>query len=278
MKYLIALITLIFIGCSSGGSSSEAPNDAIDSKKIKEPSGLLVSKKYDNILWTHNDSGDDAYIYAIDARTLELVEKVEVKKADNVDWEDISYFGDLIAIGDFGNNESDRDDLTLYIIKEPNPDGDGDIKITQEVEFIFSDQKDYSKKHNNFDCEALFSYHESLFMLSKHQEDSETTLYKLSIDEGIADKVMDYNLGAQVTAADSDGEQIVILTKEALYLLVPTGVNDNIFDGTIYKKELNLGQIEGVAFDNKVIKIINEDSDVYEYSIQSIKDTPPIQI
>jgi len=277
MKSLILFIALFLVGCGSGSGSGGSED--INSKKIKEPSGLLISKKYPDVLWTHNDSGDDAYIYAISAKDLELIKKVKIKKADNVDWEDISYLGDQIVIGDFGNNNSDRDDLKLYIVNEPDPyKGDGDVKIRDEIDFIFSDQKDYDKHYQNFDCEALFSYDNTLYLLSKHHEDSATTLYKIVPKDDLADKILDYDFGSIVTGADSDGTRIAVLTKDALYLLIPSGMSDNIFDGDIYKKDIStLGQVEGVAIGSDYIKIIDEESSVYRYSIESVIAAQHIQ-
>ncbi len=39
----------------------------LKTKKITESSGLAVSRRDPNLLWTHNDSGDDAHIYCTEA-------------------------------------------------------------------------------------------------------------------------------------------------------------------------------------------------------------------
>src|SRR5213083_190144 len=65
-----------FSGCGSLSSNAgERRNEGhylppkvvgtITSKDIEESSGVAVSRCQANVLWTHNDSGDDAYIYAI---------------------------------------------------------------------------------------------------------------------------------------------------------------------------------------------------------------------
>src|SRR2546430_17398958 len=36
------------------------------SPRVKESSGIAVSRAHSGVLWTHNDSGDDAYVYATD--------------------------------------------------------------------------------------------------------------------------------------------------------------------------------------------------------------------
>ncbi len=44
----------------------------IKSKEIKESSGLAASKCTDDVFWTHNDSGDDAFIFAINSKGKKL--------------------------------------------------------------------------------------------------------------------------------------------------------------------------------------------------------------
>jgi len=36
------------------------------SPRVRESSGVAASRAHAGVLWTHNDSGDDAYVYATD--------------------------------------------------------------------------------------------------------------------------------------------------------------------------------------------------------------------
>ena len=59
------------------------------SPRVRESSGVAVSRAHRGVLWTHNDSGDDAYVYATDlAGTDRGV--VRIRGARAVDWEDIA--------------------------------------------------------------------------------------------------------------------------------------------------------------------------------------------
>ena len=107
------------------GSPYEAPviRGRIESRAIKESSGLAASKCQPGVLWTHNDSGDKAIIFAVDPAGKDLGSWA-VTNAENRDWEDIAAFktenGEcFIYIGDIGNNDSKRDRTTVYRVKEP---------------------------------------------------------------------------------------------------------------------------------------------------------------
>jgi hypothetical protein len=96
----------------------------IESNDITESSGLAVSKCQPNVLWTHNDSGDDAFIFAIDA-TGENLGTWKVTGATNLDWEDIAEIKNAdgtcsIYIGDIGNNGKERGQGTIYRVREPS--------------------------------------------------------------------------------------------------------------------------------------------------------------
>ncbi|MEO8649541.1 MAG: hypothetical protein ABI539_10275 [Acidobacteriota bacterium] len=95
----------------------------IESKDIKESSGLAASRCNTGVLWTHNDSGDGAFIYALSTsgRTLGTW---EVTGAENNDWEDIATVKDKdgkcwLYIGEIGNNEGKRDRTLVYRVAEP---------------------------------------------------------------------------------------------------------------------------------------------------------------
>lgn len=99
------------------------PVGKIELADIIESSGLAASKCQPGVLWTHNDSGDDAFIYAIDEQGKDLG-TWRVTGAENRDWEDIAEFKDaagrcFIYIGEIGNNDGKRDRTLVYRVGEP---------------------------------------------------------------------------------------------------------------------------------------------------------------
>ena len=96
----------------------------IKSAEITESSGLAASPCQANLFWTHNDSGDGPYIFAIDSTGANLG-TWKVENAANTDWEDMAAFKDgsgqcFLYIGEIGNTEkAERTEHKIYRVKEP---------------------------------------------------------------------------------------------------------------------------------------------------------------
>ncbi len=96
----------------------------VESGEIKESSGITSSKCQPDVLWTHNDSGDGAFIYAIDGKGRDLG-RWKVENAENVDWEDIASAKDesgscFLYIGDIGNGRKNpRGEHRIYKVEDP---------------------------------------------------------------------------------------------------------------------------------------------------------------
>ncbi len=95
----------------------------IESNDVSESSGIAASMCQPDVLWTHNDSGDGAFLYAMDPRGKHLG-TWKVNGGKNDDWEDIATFKDaggrcFVYVGDTGNNDLGRTHLQIYRIPEP---------------------------------------------------------------------------------------------------------------------------------------------------------------
>jgi hypothetical protein len=73
------------------------------------------------ILWTHNDSGHGAILYAMD-RQGNLLGSVPLQGARNRDWEDMAVgpcpAGSCLYVGDIGDNAEVRDRIVLYRVED----------------------------------------------------------------------------------------------------------------------------------------------------------------
>ena len=69
----------------------------VSSHTVREESGLCASRRHTDILYTHNDSGDSARFFAIDANTGRLNATLTVTGATSHDWEDIAC-GELLHL------------------------------------------------------------------------------------------------------------------------------------------------------------------------------------
>jgi hypothetical protein len=93
----------------------------VDDPAATELSGLALSASQPGVLWSHDDSGDRARIFAIRGDGHVLA-SLDVPGAQAVDWEDIAVGpgGDLL-LGDIGDNDARRADVVVYRIPEPRP-------------------------------------------------------------------------------------------------------------------------------------------------------------
>lgn len=129
-----ASLAVLLGGCGSLGPESERSGltqrygpprvtGTIKSADITESSGIASSRCQSDVLWTHNDSGDDAFIFAINAKG-EALGAWKVADARNIDWEDIAAYKDRagkcwLYIGEIGNNKLRRPEHTVYRLPEP---------------------------------------------------------------------------------------------------------------------------------------------------------------
>ena len=90
--------------------------------EVPESSGLARSLRDTALFWTHNDAGNDPELFAVDA-SGRLVQTVRVAGAELVDWEDIEAGPcdgrGCLFVGDIGDNDAERDRITVYRIPEP---------------------------------------------------------------------------------------------------------------------------------------------------------------
>ena len=146
---------------------------------VSESSGLLYNE---DEIWTMNDSGGLPEIYRIEKETGGIAQTVRIENGNNVDWEDLTQDEKHVYVGDFGNNHGNRKDLRIYKISKKDISGKKKIDVQAEViGFGYKDQNDFSEnsRNNDFDCEAMISYGDSLVLFSKNWVNGKCRLYKV---------------------------------------------------------------------------------------------------
>src|SRR5690606_11714091 len=102
---------------------AEAP---IEEARLTEASGLAVSARHPDVLWTHNDSGDGPRLFALTEDGTVLATYL-LEGATAVDWEDLALGPgavpgeDDLYIGDVGDNGRARPFVTVHRLREPDP-------------------------------------------------------------------------------------------------------------------------------------------------------------
>lgn len=265
--FLIAIKT-VFCGCNehvNGESFREKKEKYKITKvgflndKIKESSGLEMGNT-DTTFFTMND---DTYnvIYEVN-QTGKLINSFHINNVSNVDWEELAKNknGDLF-IGDFGNNKSRRANLKIYIVNLKN-----NKDSLQTITFDYADQTDYSpsKKGLNYDCEAFFSFKDSLYLFSKNRSSHKERMYVIPAKAGdySAEVNQTIKLKGMVTAADisPDETKFALLTYGYIYLfdIVDQKINFNHPRSCI--KFSKAKQAEGLVFINNDDMLVSNES------------------
>ncbi|MGY4992485.1 WD40 repeat domain-containing protein [Streptomyces sp. 900105245] len=104
--------------------------------RITESSGLAASRLHPGIYWTHNDSDDGPYLYAVDSRTGRTVARLTLRGIGAPrDVEAISIGPhDEIYVGDIGDNLGGKwPYVWIYRLPEPKVLKDETVTATQYV-------------------------------------------------------------------------------------------------------------------------------------------------
>lgn len=181
---------------------------------IRESSGVAASRDHPGIFWTHNDSGWDPEVFAIDS-TGTILTRVRVAGVTNRDWEDIEVAPcspgqdrSCLFIGEIGDNLDRYPRIAVYRIPEPDPWTD---TVSAPATMIYAVYRDGPR-----DAEALFVTDRGIFIINKgrnhaidlyripppYRHDSTTTLEPL---QRLAPPPT--SVSAQVTAAAASVDQ-----------------------------------------------------------------------
>lgn len=226
---------------------------------LLESSGLAF---FGGELWSHNDSGNTNEIFQFSRSNGQVQKTVTVTNAVNIDWEDLAESPTHLFIGDFGNNNGNRTDLTIYKVLKSDILAANTVS-SDKITFRYEDQTDFSSTPNatNYDCEAFFFANDSLYLFSKNWLDNQTRWYVLPAKPGdyVAKLKGSFNTQGLITGADINQTtgDIILLgytnaglgTQSFVWLL--SGYPDfKIFDGKRNRitigSPLALSQTEGV--------------------------------
>ena len=230
------------------------------SAELNESSGLQVAG---GGLWSHNDSGNAPVLFRVDPASGRTVQRVRLRNAANVDWEDLAADATYLYVGDFGNNSGTRRDLRILRVALTDLGPAADSARAQVIAFRYPDQTDFTSRlnHHNFDCEALFFARDSLHLFTKNWADFQTRYYTVPAAPGsyVAHLKATFDVNGLVTAADLNpaGTVAALLGYDprngaAFAWLLSDFKNTAFFGGNRRRIELpgvlRVGQVEGLAF------------------------------
>jgi hypothetical protein len=92
--------------------------------RVAEASGIVASAAYDDVFYTHNDSGDVARFFRING-SCRTTATFDLSGVQARDWEDVSRGpGGTLWLGDIGDNSGTRaKGILVHRVAEPGPAG-----------------------------------------------------------------------------------------------------------------------------------------------------------
>jgi len=230
LAFGLVFISMIFTGCESEVETQEIKTrkelGILESDEINEASGIDEGINNKNILWTHNDSGDSARVFAIDLDGR-LIAQIKLEGIISRDWEDICVgpgpdsSKSYIYVGDIGDNNAKYDDKYIYRFEEPKLEigkFNQYLRITDFVKITF----DYEDGKRDAETLMIDPLTKDLIIASKRE--AQVNVYRLpfphySDKKLIAPMIAKINV-TQLTAGDisSDGKKLIMKNYESIFL------------------------------------------------------------
>jgi hypothetical protein len=221
----------------------------ISDPRIVESSGVITSRRYADVFWTHNDGGGakKQVLYAID-RKGNTRASFPVIGVTLHDWEDIAIDdAGHLYIGDIGNNDAKRDTLAVYEIDEPNP---------RAGARAISPKRAWKLKFPGapFDCESLFVWKDQGYVVSKVFDKAHAQIFRFPLKETnrplTLELVATTKIESPVTGGDisADGTLLGLVAKNGAYVFRIDGDVTRVSNANPHHTKLKNEHIEGCCF------------------------------
>ena len=150
---MLAYVALALCACtapadepvtSSGPRAELIVAGQLQSDELVEASGLARSHREPGLLWSMNDGGSKARLYAIDDSGFHRG-RIKLDDAKNRDWEDLSSFTidgtPYLLVADTGDNDNKRDTVSLHVVLEPDLADDDKVRLEPawSIDFRYPD-------------------------------------------------------------------------------------------------------------------------------------------
>ncbi|MGO9463812.1 MAG: hypothetical protein ACLQIB_58155 [Isosphaeraceae bacterium] len=148
----------------------------LDRRRIPEASGIVKSRRYPEIFWVHNDSGNPPLLFAI-RRDGRIVRQFRLE-VPNIDWEDIAIDDQgHLYVGDIGNNGGVLPVRVIYRVDEPDPAkaADRPLRASSATFYTFPTK-------GRFDAEGLVFDRGNAIVVAKYLDRRQAGLFTVSLE------------------------------------------------------------------------------------------------
>ncbi|MFL5774504.1 MAG: hypothetical protein ACJ75F_15175 [Flavisolibacter sp.] len=272
---VVVLLTGVMVGNTAYGQGSNVFSlEKHLPKELKEISGVT---KDGNALWAIADNSKNA-LYKLDL-SGNISQKYIVNNVDFINAEAVTNDQHYVYIGDVGDNAGTRPFRSIIRISKSDLNNKNTVR-GEEIRFTFPDEGIIKKKkQNDFDCEAIMNFHDSIYLFTKRRDDGRTELYVLPKSPGsyVARSIGIFKVKGLITdaAVNPDGNEIAIIgydeghTNPFIYVFNNFSGN-NFFSGTHKRYELTANkkigwQVESISY---------ADNDSFFISCEKTADVP----
>lgn len=269
---LLSVATIGLFSCQSTTDKIEVLTTL--PKMIKEASAAEISSAASDLVWTIEDQKNDNILFGF-TKNGELKKEIRINNVKNNDWEDLtSDEKGNIYIGDFGNNDNERQNLAIYKINASDLAKD-QADASEIVEFYYPEQTEFpaKKKDRIYDSESFFIFNNQFYLFTKNRSskfDGTTVLYRVDNKPGArlpAKKISsfvtcdNFNHCAVTSAAISpDKTKVAILTSDKVWIFTDFK-GDDFFSGKSQMIELeHFTQKEGLTFESNDSLLITDEA------------------
>ena len=274
----VFLVFSILIGCQSANNSENEERTVKTVEKynlpdiLEETSGLAI---LNDTLWTLNDSGNEAALYAISTKGA-LLDKRDTTKT-NIDWEDMTIVNGNMLVADMGNNFGTRKNLHLLEIDLSN----GGATTLDSIPFHYPEQDNFDfQQATHFDAEGIVVVENKIVVFTKNRSTLTSEVYVISPSGGPATKMGSFAVGSLITGADYHQEsKTLALTgyrrddNQYLYVIDNFSLSA-VADANIsqYDLDFNGAQIEAISItDAKTFWVTSEKTTTYNAFLAKIR-------
>ena len=274
-KTLCALSALFIFSCNTNSQNKGYAVKTELTKQLKEISGIIA---VGNNIWAISDKPHPVF-YKLNKKG-QLLQQVKLKDRTVSDVEAVTADDKFLYIADVGDNDGNRQQRT--IIKVPIAGiGNGSTAEAagEDIHFTFPEEvMADKKKQNDYDCEAVMSFNDSLYIFTKRRTDDQSELFVIPKTPGTykARFVSIFNTHGLVTdAAINPSKTEVALIgydkghKNPFILFFRNFKGNNFFFGSMERVELSHKktdwQVEGVTYSG---------NDMVYFSCEETKDVP----
>jgi hypothetical protein len=264
------LIVVAVVWLQLAGVERQSPLEllgTLDRQRIPEASGIVKSRRYPEVFWVHNDSGNPPLLFAI-RRDGRIIREFRLE-IPNVDWEDIAIDDKgHLYLGDIGNNGGVLPIRCIYRIDEPDPAIAPDRPLRPSAATFYA----FPTKER-FDAEGLVYERGTAILVAKYLDRRLARLFTLSF-EAPAPLLRPAYPEASVTLPDfNEPATGAALHEKRDFLAVCSGDVTRVYERDpnarwrlFSEVRYRSRAIEGIAWDGRDLILVAEGAGLYRLS------------